>query len=572
MTHQEYWAKREEEALKHYITEEAEYDREINRIYSDMLDSCNEQINAFYGKYAAKEGISLSEAKKRVKSLDMDLYERKAKRYVKEKDLSAQANEEMRLYNATMSINRLEMLKANIGLELISGHNELEKFMSGILKDRTEAELKRQAGILGKTITNNAKTVHSIVNASYKNATFSDRVWMYHDIMKNDLGNMLKTGLIQGKNPKTLARELEKYVLGDAKGGAKFNAERLMRSELARVQTDAQKQSFERNGFDEYTFLANSGCCKDCQAHNGKHYKVKDMMPGENAAPLHPFCRCSTAAYSDRKEYDEWLDFLEKGGTTEEYNKLKAKSLNKNKTWTPKFSEYNTNELRNALLSSGKYSFDEILEMNENDLKSSMLSVWKDGASKANNLRETYTVPKKLKPKELTQWLREIPIDKIPETLNKNSLFQRYSLLKLHNDLPDIVDDLETKDGIALFRSVKNAPTIKGTTICEMTKYDPDAFVGDGIYGDGLYLTTVKAGTERYGDGGHIAAKIKPNAKIIDYDDIEAAMQADGTYGADISVWAIEQGYDAIKVRVDRQEQGEYYYTVLRRSALWIQK
>jgi SPP1 gp7 family putative phage head morphogenesis protein len=230
----------------------------------------------------------------------------------------------MRLYNATMKINRLEMLKANIGLEMIKGHDELEKFMGEILQGRTEEELRRQAGILGKTITNNAQTAHAIVNASYKNATFSDRVWLYHDEMKADLAKMLKSGLIQGKNPRTLARELEKYVMGKAKGGAKFNAERLMRTELARVQTEAQKQSFERNGFEEYTFLANSGCCDICQDLNGKHFKVADMMPGENAAPLHPHCRCSTSAYSDRKEYDEWLDFLENGGTTEEYNKQKA--------------------------------------------------------------------------------------------------------------------------------------------------------------------------------------------------------------------------------------------------------
>lgn len=56
----------------------------------------------------------------------------------------------MRLYNATMKINRLEMLKANIGLELIKGHDDLEKFMAEILQGRTEDELKRQAGILGK--------------------------------------------------------------------------------------------------------------------------------------------------------------------------------------------------------------------------------------------------------------------------------------------------------------------------------------------------------------------------------------------------------------------------------------
>ena len=328
MNSQEYWAKREEEALKHYITDEAEYSKEINRIYSNMLDSCNEQINAFYGRYASKEGITLAEAKKRVSELDIKAYERKAKRYVKDKDFSAKANEEMRLYNATMKINRLEMLKANIGLEMIAGHDELEKFMGGILKGRTEEELARQAGILGKTIKNNAKLAHAIPNASFHNATFSDRIWQYQDLMREDLGKLLQQGLIQGKNPRAIAKDLKKYWYGNdprTGGGAVYCMERLMRTELARVQTEAQKQSFERNGFDEYEFIVNGGCCPICEALKGKHFKVAKMMPGENAPPMHPHCRCSTAAYSDRAEYDEWLDFLEQGGTTEEYNKLKSK-------------------------------------------------------------------------------------------------------------------------------------------------------------------------------------------------------------------------------------------------------
>jgi len=224
----------------------------------------------------------------------------------------------MRLYNATMKINRLEMLKANIGLELISGHDELEKFMDGILQGRTEDELKRQAGILGKSVKNNAQKAHAIVNASFHNAKFSDRIWMYQDLMKADLAKLLQSGLIQGKNPRVLARELKKTFQTST-----FNAERLMRTELARVQTEAQKQSFIRNGFDEYEFIVNSGCCDICQGLSGKHFKVDKMMPGENAPPMHPHCRCSTAAYSDRKEYEEWLDFLDKGGTTEEYNKWK---------------------------------------------------------------------------------------------------------------------------------------------------------------------------------------------------------------------------------------------------------
>ena len=327
---QEYWAKREAEALKHYITDEKKYEAEIKKIYSNMLDACQSEINAFYGKYAAKEGISLAEAKKRVKQLDIAAYERKAKRYVKDKDFSAKANEEMRLYNATMKINRLEMLKANIGLELISGHDELEKFMGKILKGRTEEELQRQAGILGKTIKNNAQKAHAIVNGSFHSGTFSDRIWQYQDLMRQELGALLQTGLIQGKNPRALTKDLKKYFIGkDGTGGMRYCMERLMRTELARVQTEAQKQSFMRNGFEEYEFIVNGGCCPICEGLKGKHFKVEKMMPGENAPPMHPHCRCSTAAWSDRKEYDDWLDFLDKGGTTEEFNNLKTKNVYK---------------------------------------------------------------------------------------------------------------------------------------------------------------------------------------------------------------------------------------------------
>lgn len=341
MNSREYWAKREAEQLKHNITEEAEYSKEIQKIYSNMLDACNKEINAFYGKYADKEGITLAEAKKRVSALDIKEYERKAQRYVRDATLdrkvnggktnksgyyfSEKANEEMRLYNLTMKVNRLEMLKANIGIELIKGHDELDKFMGGILKGRTMAELERQAGILGKTVRNNAKAAHAIVNGSFHSGTFSDRIWQYQDIMREDLGKLLQTALIRGKNPRAIAGDLKKYWYGnDPKtgGGARYCMERLMRTELARVQTEAQKQSFERNGFEEYKFIANGDCCGICKALDGKVFKVAKMMPGENASPMHPHCRCSTAAHSDRAEYDAWLDFLEKGGTTVQWNAL----------------------------------------------------------------------------------------------------------------------------------------------------------------------------------------------------------------------------------------------------------
>ena len=224
-------------------------------------------------------------------------------------------------------MNRLELLKAQIGLEMVAGFDELQKYYDKVLTDRTISEFERQAGILGKTIQNNAKAAKVIVNASFHNATYSDRIWMYQDMLKNDLSSLLQTGLIQGQNPRRLATHLRKRF-----GVSQSNAERLMITELARVQTEAQKQSFERNGFEEYTFLALGTACPICRALDGKHFKIKKMMPGENAPPIHPRCRCSISAYEDSEDYEAWLNFLDKGGTTEEWNKLKKtrKSVAKN--------------------------------------------------------------------------------------------------------------------------------------------------------------------------------------------------------------------------------------------------
>lgn len=319
MASQEYWKNRETEAKKHNIQEEAEYNRKIKEIYANMMDEINKEINGFYTKYAAKEGITMAEAKKRVSKLDIAAYERKAKKYVETKDLSDRANEEMRIYNLTMKVNRLELLKANIGLEMVSGFDEMQKYFDKKLTDRTLKEFQRQASILGKSVLKNEKYAHAIVNASFKNATYSDRIWMYQGMLKAELEGLLASGLIRGQNPKKLAKHLEKRF-----GVSAYNAQRLMTTELARVQTEAQKQSFIRNGFDEYVYVActKGDVCPICKGLDDKHFKVDDMMPGENAPPMHPNCHCSTAAYMDNEAYEEWINsYQEHGLNFEDWSK-----------------------------------------------------------------------------------------------------------------------------------------------------------------------------------------------------------------------------------------------------------
>lgn len=326
MSSKNYWREREERQRKLNIKNEAEYQKKLDDIYADMLENIEKEINGFYVKYAKSEGITMAEAKKRISEIDIESYAKKAKRYVKNKDLSKKANDEMRYYNAAMKINRLELLKANIGMHLVGGYDELEKIFGDAFTQRTEEEMRKQAGILGKTIQNNGEKTEVIVNASYKNATWSERIWAHQSMLKSEIDKLLQEGLIQGKHPSVLARHLEKRF-----GVSESNAMRLMVTELARVQTEAQKQSFIQNGFEEYEYIAceKADACSQCRSLDGKVFKVEDMMPGENAPPMHPYCHCSTAAHMDDNDYEKWLDtYSEHGLDFESWQQLKAQSRN----------------------------------------------------------------------------------------------------------------------------------------------------------------------------------------------------------------------------------------------------
>lgn len=305
-----YWRKREREWKKADLKDEAEYIQEIQDIYSTMLTQINKEIESFFVRYSNKEGMSMAEAKRKASDIDIKEYEKKAKKYVKEKDFSKEANEQMRLYNLAMKVNRLELLKANIGLELTAGSDELVSFTKEKLEGAALEQIQRNAGILGDTIVDNAKTAKTIANSSFKNATFSERIWSQQDLLKNDLYGILSTALIQGRNPREFIPKVRKSF-----DVTRYQAERLLRTELTRVRIQAQAESYEANGIDEYEYVACGlrDVCPICKVLDKQIFKLKDMEIGENAPPRHPNCHCSTAPHSDRKVYEKWLNGLANG-------------------------------------------------------------------------------------------------------------------------------------------------------------------------------------------------------------------------------------------------------------------
>ena len=297
MNSQDYWRKREEKWIAQRIKDDAKRSKVIAEKYQLALDQVEKEISANWERFAGKEGVTLSEAKKMAYDMDVKAFARKAKRYVKDKDFSKIANDELRLYNITMRVNRLELLKSQIGLELVALSDDLDKYIADTLTKTGLAEATRQAGILGETVfTGYQNFVESVAFASFNGATFSERIWGNNQALKAELDRLLVRSITQGRNPRELARELRNIF-----DSSKYEAERLMRTETARVQIEVQKKSYLENDVEEFEFVAESTACGVCKPLDGKTFKVAKMEPGLNAAPMHPNCRCSTAPYVSRQ-------------------------------------------------------------------------------------------------------------------------------------------------------------------------------------------------------------------------------------------------------------------------------
>lgn len=139
--------------------------------------------------------------------------------------------------------------------------------------------------------------------ASTGNANFSERLWANSDIFKAKLDQLLTKQMVQGLNPKVIARDLKPYLKAEV-NNARYVTERLARTESARVQTQAQLRSFKKYHIKSCKWHAEPSACKVCLeivSRNDGVYSVDDVPD----LPVHPNCRCSISAWHDKTNSDD---------------------------------------------------------------------------------------------------------------------------------------------------------------------------------------------------------------------------------------------------------------------------
>lgn len=304
----DYWAKRGQEELNWQAQQAVDLDKymkNIGGLYQKTIDNINREIKADLafsnGKLLQAEKMPEYERLAQEMVAKADAMRAKG-HHITRKDFSKDVNDRLKVYNASMRINRNEILKSMIGEQLVGLGIEHENALTNKLWDAYTKEKQRQAGILGVTtkakVWSNADTA-SIIYGQIGSANFSKRIWTDIDGLKGTLDGLVSTAIIRGDNPKEMAKWLTGEVATTV-GNQKYAAERLARTETARVQFRVQQRTAILNDYKYVKWYAEGSACKYCKAIVGDDvgygdgiYPVKEVPD----IPVHPNCLCSIGAY-----------------------------------------------------------------------------------------------------------------------------------------------------------------------------------------------------------------------------------------------------------------------------------
>ena len=289
----EYWRNREHKTIDKIEKNQEKFLKSISSEYDNALEDIEKEISRNFLKYSKDNLLTISELMKKADKFDVVKFNDKVKKYIQSGVFDKSMND-LSLYNLKMRVSRLEFMKAKIGFEVDKLTDRLKSEYEEQLKKETIDEYKRQSGILEPYIDYSANTVAVIVNSSFYNANFSQRLWGNGESLKSVINTTVNRLILQGVHPDKMISELRKLF-----GVSYSEARRVLITESARVQGDVQLDSLEQAGFKSYVYIAERRACVICGSLNGKVFLVKDKEIGLNMYPMHPNCRCRIAPHED---------------------------------------------------------------------------------------------------------------------------------------------------------------------------------------------------------------------------------------------------------------------------------
>lgn len=123
-----------------------------------------------------------------------------------------------------------------------------------------------------------------VVNASYKNAIYSERVWNNLNTIRTQIEKTIVDTAITGQDVRKASRGLAERM-----GATLSDAKRITITETGRVLNEACRSRAEEKGYKSYHILINDDACEVCQKIRDKHFAITRS----DVLPVHPFDKCT---------------------------------------------------------------------------------------------------------------------------------------------------------------------------------------------------------------------------------------------------------------------------------------
>ncbi len=314
----EYWQERYEQLEKSAHSYSLSTYAQIEPAFKQAQMEIQKDIDAWYGRIAVNNNVTLQEAKKLLTADELAEFKWDVNEYIKygkENEINQMWVKQLENASAKYHISRLEALKIRTqqAAEVAFG-NELDAVDSMARKVYSNSyyhsifEMQKGFNMGREIATIDEKALEKIITKPWAadGKNFSDRIWQSKAQLVNELHNQLTRTVLLGNKPDSAIK-----AISDKLNVSKSQAANLVMTEQSYFHSLATYDSFKSMGIKEYGFLAtlDKKTTQMCRSMDGKHFPMSEYMPGATAPPLHPRCRSVTVPYFD----DEYSDLFNNG-------------------------------------------------------------------------------------------------------------------------------------------------------------------------------------------------------------------------------------------------------------------
>lgn len=296
-----YWAER---ALNELLMGERsvlDYEDALLQAYTIALREIQKDIDAFYKRYATKNKITYTEARRRLTTPELKEFQALVNRWLHEAEQGKWSYEYIRYLQKLAGakyVSRLEMLEADV-------RYQIETLEQGKHIDMTELlSINYLSAFYERsyTIAHGAEIgvrfnavdrlgVETAIKTKWSQYNYSQTIWNDRDKLVRTLSTVIPQSFSRGLNSNQLGDMIAKEM-----NASKNRGRTLARTEVNYICNRADLDAYKVAQVEEYEYLAtlDMRTSEICRSLDGTVHKVSQAKVGINFPPMHPNCRSTT--------------------------------------------------------------------------------------------------------------------------------------------------------------------------------------------------------------------------------------------------------------------------------------